>query len=296
MRHPIHAILLQGAFAAAFCPGARAQSALEQIRALAGPGNPIVVAVAPRPVAAAADLSPRHAKNTLPRELNGTPLIVVHAVRGFDENASAASGIDALVASFKAQANPVIYLLHDQSPAGYADWYTGDRRPDYELFSEGGEHNLPIAGDAVTVVGGYFGSYDGSRGCQTLAVRDAIRMHFEASERPFTVFMPVRALYFYDEDAAMRGKLLSLDAKTASEAKLREIFDDFASLFFLTDNFSDVPAFGHPYPAGPGRRNGNYREGASVDVDGYTFELFFGGRPVSRFGHGPRKVSLKLYN
>ena len=112
-----------------------------------------------------------------------------------------ASGIDALVAAFKAQKRSIVYLLHDQSPKGYADWYTGDRRPGYELFSEGGEHNLPLADDAVTVAGGYFGSYDGSRGCQTLAVRDAIRMHFEASERPFTVFLPVRALYFYEEDA-----------------------------------------------------------------------------------------------
>lgn len=296
MRHSIKASLILGALTVVFCPGARAQSALEQIRALAASGSPAVVAVPPRPVQAAGALSPVHEKNILPTELGVHPLIVVHATRGFDADASAASGIDALVAAFKARKRSVVYLLHDQSPQGYADWYTGDRRPGYELFSEGGEHNLPLADDAVTVAGGYFGSYDGSRGCQTLAVRDAIRMHFEVSERPFTVFLPVRALYFYEADAGVREKLLSLDAKTASPAKLHELFDDFASLFFLTDNFSDVPAFGHPYLTGPGRQNGNYREGASVDVDGYSFELFFGGISVSRFGHGPRKVSLKLYN
>jgi len=241
-------------------------------------------------------LSPVHEKNVLPSRLSGHPLIVVHATRGFDEMASAAGGVDAVISSFKAKKRPVVYLVGDQSPKGYSDWYTGDRRPDHELFSEGGEHNLPLTGDAVTVVGGFFGSYDGNRGCQTLAVRDAIRMHFESSERPFTVFLPVRALYFYEEDSAMRRTLLSLDAMTASEGKLRGIFGNFASLFFLTDNFSDVPAFGHPYLSGPGRQNKDYREGASVDVDGYSFELFFGGRPVAAFGRGPRKVRLMLDN
>lgn len=299
MRNPIRANLLLGALSLCLCAGARAESALEQLGAQAGAGNFPALARSPRvaaPIAAPGVLSPGHEKNVLPSELSDHPLIVVHATRFFDEAATAATGIDSLVASFKTQRRSIVYLLNDQSPEGYSSWYTGDRRPDYEMFSEGGEHNLPLAGDAVTVAGGFFGSYDSHRGCQTLAVRDAIRMHFEVSQRPFTVFLPVRALYFYEEDEAMRRQLLSLDLKTDSAAKLDELFDDFAALFFLTDNFSDVPAFGHPYLEGPDRQNKNYRGGASVDVDGYSFELFFGGTSVAKFGHGPRKVSLKLYN
>ena len=219
---------------------------------------------------------------------------MVHATREFDADASASAGIDALVREAKAAGRSVVYLVHDQTREGYAAWYTPDRSPDYEMFSEGGEHNLPLAGDAVTIAGGFFGSYDGHRGCQTLAVRDAIRMHFEASSAPFTVTMPVRALYFYEEDAGTRRDLIALDAKSASPAKLHTLFDDFPRLFFLTDNFSDVPAFGHPYGAGPGRADHRYREGASVDVDGYSFELFFDEVSVAKFGRGPREVRLKL--
>lgn len=293
MRNPIRASLLLGALSLGLCADARAETALEGLRALAGVRNPFALA---RPLGVPARPVPLPGKSVLPSQLSDHPLIVVHATRFFDEAATAAPGIDSLVASFKAQGRSVVYLLNDQSPEGYSSWYTGDRRPDYELFSEGGEHNLPLAGDAVTVAGGYFGSYDSHRGCQTLAVRDAIRMHFEISPRPFTVFLPVRALYFYEEDEAMRRQLLSLDLESDSAAKLSELFDNFAALFFLTDNFSDVPAFGHPYLEGADRQNKNYRGGASVDVDGYSFELFFGGTPVSKFGHGPRKVSLKLYN
>ncbi len=282
------------------CADLHAQAALRQLKILAGTRDLIEIAVpaaaAPKAALSPDALWPSHEKNVLPERLGRNPLIVVHAVRDFDDDAAAVLGIDALVAKFKAQKRSVTYLVNDQTPEGYSDWYTQDRWPDFEIFSEGGEHNLPLHDDEVTVVGGFFGSYDGARGCQTLAARDAIRMHFEDSEKPFTVHFPVRAIYFYGEDSATREELLALDAKTASAEKLHELFDDFARLFFLTDNFSEVPAFGHPYPAGPDRRNKNYRGGASVDVDGYSFELFFGGISVSKFGHGPRKVSLRLQN
>lgn len=113
-----------------------------------------------------------------------------------------------------------------------------------------------MADDEATIAGGFFGSYDSHRGCQTLA----------------------------------------LDLRKSSPGEIEGLFGNFADLFFLTDNFSDVPAFGHPYTAGPGRLNKAYRDGAPVDVDGYSFELFFNEVPVARFGRGPRKVSLKLYN
>lgn len=300
MRDPFRASPLVGALLIALGAEARAATALEQLGAMVGARVPRVAAFAPagapRAALSPAALSPVHEKNVLPAALSGHPLIVVHATRSFDEDATASAGVDALVESFKARGRSVVYLVHDQTPEGYSGWYTADRRPDHELFSEGGEHNLPLPGDEVTVAGGFFGSYDGHRGCQTLAVRDAIRMHFEASQRPFTVFLPVRALYFYEDDAGVREELLRLDPKTAPASKLRDVFDDFPRLFFLTENFSDVPAFGHPYLGGGERRNKGYRDGASVDVDGYAFELSFDGVPVAGFGRGPRKVLLKLYN
>ena len=250
----------------------------------------------PQAFPAALRFSPVNEKNKLPAALANNPLIVVHASRVFDEDAVAAPGIDEVVAKFKAEKRPVIYLINDQSGEGYGDWYSGDHSPDYELFSIGGEHNLPLLADEVTIVGGFFGSYDGARGCQTLAVRDAIRMHFESSGRPFTVHMPLKAIFFWDEYTDKRDELLALDPETASPAKLRKVFDRFAEIFFLVDTFpvstEEALGFGHPFLDEEG--NPAYRMGEPVDTARYTFRIFFGSRQVSEFGTGPRQVSLKL--
>lgn len=251
----------------------------------------------PAQAAVSAVLAPKHEKNVLPAELPDNPLIVVHTTKFFDEDATAKAGVDATVAAFKAEGRPVIYLVHDQSETGYADFYPADRSPDYELFSAGGENNLPLRADSVTVAGGFFGSYDGARGCHTLAVRDAIRMHFEYSDRPFTVNMPLKAIYFYDEDSGTRDDLLALP-KTATAAQLKKVFKDFENLYFLTDTFPtstpDSMGFGHPFTEQS--ENPAYRMGEPVDTARYAFELFFNDVKVSKFGQGPRKVSLKLYN
>ena len=247
---------------------------------------------------AAPQLSPANEKNKLPVSLANNPLIVVHASRVFDVKEMAEPGIDNIVAKFKAEKRPVIYLVNDQSAQGYSSWYTGDHSPDYEIFSAGGEHNLPLLGDEVTVVGGFFGSYDGGRGCHMLATRDAIRMHFESSDRPFTVNLPLKAIFFYDGDVRKREELLALDPETATAAQLGKAFSNFAESFFLVDNFPtstpDALGFGHPFPSED--QNPAYRDGEPVDTARYTFRLFFGSRQVSEFGSGPRQVSLKLYN
>lgn len=141
-------------------------------------------------------------------ELGPHPLIVVHASTEFDWESSAAARMESVIARFKASGRPVVYLVHDQTPEGYVRWYPKDRRPDYEIFSEGGEHNLPLSGNEVTIVGGYFGSYDGARGCHTLAVRDAVRMHFGRSNSPLTVHMPLPAIFFWNQDESVRERLL----------------------------------------------------------------------------------------
>ena len=254
-------------------------------------------AAAPVPSPAAMPLAPKHKKNRLPARLPDNPLIVVHSSRIFDDKESARAGIDSVVAAFKAEGRDVIYLVHDQTGPGYAEWYTGDRSPDYEIFSAGGENNLPLRADSVTIAGGFFGSYDGSRGCHTMAVRDAIRMHFEYSGNPFTVNIPIGAVYFYDEDTGVREQLLALP-KAPAEAELRRVFEDFEENFLLSDNFTasteDAVTFGHPF-LDP-EANPAYRMGKPVDTARYTFELFFNGLKVSKFGTGPRKVTLKLSN
>jgi len=242
-----------------------------------------------------ASASPLHPikKNELPQALPKNPLIVVHATTDFDDEAIAAPGIDKVTAQFKRENRPVVYLVSDQSLSGYESWYTKDRAPDFEIFSEGGEHNLPLAMDEVTIIGGFFGSYDGARGCQTLATRDAIRMHFELSDRPFTVHMPLEGIYFYEDDAAIRESLLGMNSKTASKAAVSKLFHEFAELFFLTETWGPGIEFSHPYV---GESNLSYRPGEPVNTDGYTFTLFLNDRSVSRFGHGPRKVALRLQN
>jgi len=254
-------------------------------------------AAVPVPSPVATPLAPKNKKNRLPARLPDNPLIVVHSSRIFDDKESARAGIDPVVAAFKEAGRPVIYLVNDQSVSGYSAWYTADRSPDYEIFSAGGENNLPLRADSVTIAGGFFGSYDGARGCHTMAVRDAIRMHFEYSRRPFTVNIPIGAVYFYNEDTGVREQILALP-KAPSEAELRRVFEDFEENFFLSDNFTastdDAITFGHPFP--DPEANPAYRMGKPVDTARYAFEVFFNGIKVSKFGTGPRKVSLKLYN
>ena len=109
--------------------------------------------------------------------------------------------------------------------------------------------------------------------------------------------MPLKAIYFYEIDAGRRDELLALDPETASDGELREAFDRFPELFFLVDNFvnstPDASGFGHPFfrqAANPA-----YRMGEPVDTARYTFRILFGSKQVSKFGKGPRQVSLKLY-
>gem|GEM_PF-4273912 len=233
-------------------------------------------------------------KNELPHMLiTSNPLIVVHATTEFDEDRVAVKGINKVIAKYKGNKKSIIYLISDQSKEGYSNWYTKNRSPDYELFSEGGEHNLPLRNDEVTIVGGFFGSYDGARGCHTLAIRDAIRMHFELSDNPFTVHIPLEAIYFWSEDTQTRKKIIDLNIKSPS-SEIAEIFDRFAESYFLVDTWSDVTEFSHPYV---GNLNKKYKTGGPVNIDRFTFRLYLNDvLVVEPFGHGPRQVLLKLEN
>ncbi|UOF01369.1 hypothetical protein [Bdellovibrio reynosensis] len=227
---------------------------------------------------------------------NRHALLVVHATTEFDTTKTAAAGIDQLVQDFKSQGRPVIYLVSDQSEKGNSRWYTADRSPDFAIFSEGGEHNLPIRANEVTVAGGFFGSTDTLNGCQTLAVKDAIRMHFESSEEPFTVHIPLKATYTYTEWEAFRQEMLNTGKLNLDVFALAKY--PFASVFFLREgndgagDDGNEQNFAHSYN---GNENQSYRRGEEVSRDKYQFRFYINDRLIeSVSGPGKRIVNIKL--
>lgn len=255
-----------------------------------------VVANTPNYSISQTPLKPKNPKNTLPKTLDGDPLIVVHASSFFDENFQAKEGIDKIVSEYDKKGEKIIYLIHDQSPLGYELFYPKYRTPDYEIFSAGGEHNLPIAGKKATVVGGFFGSYDGARGCHALALRDAIRMHFELSQEPLELNVPLEAVYFYEEDLPLIEKIKKTDPQKNTKEEIKKTFENFAELFFLVDNFetSSPDALGFAHPFLDLSLNPSYKPGRPVDTEGYSFEIYFENILVSSFGKGPKKTSIKI--
>ena len=80
-------------------------------------------------------------------------LFVGHAnLDGFDHTAVAKPGIDRLVREAKRNDVPVVYWVSRE----YPNWYTADRHPDYAIISEGQEHQIRVAAQRVTFVGGSF--------------------------------------------------------------------------------------------------------------------------------------------
>jgi hypothetical protein len=241
-------------------------------------------------------LRPHAGLENLSSIANQHVLVVTHATTEFDQDKSAAAGIDQLVGEFKAKGRPVIYLVSDQSEQGYQRWYTTDRSPDYEIFSEGGEHNLPISANEVTIIGGFFGSTDTLNGCHALAVKDAIRMHFETSNAPLTVHIPIRATYFYQEWNSIRQTLLKdgrIDLNSFGIEKY-----PFASMFFLREgndgagDDGNEQNFAHYYT---GDQNKKYRAGAEVSREKYQFRFYVNDQLIeSVTGSGKRIVNLKM--
>jgi hypothetical protein len=290
----------------------------------------------------------------LPESIETHALLVTHASEEYDRDKTAKSGIDKIIAIFKTQGRPIIYLNDARTDMDYSKWYTHELHPDYHIFSEGGEHNLPLRTSEVTVVGGFFGSKDMARGCHALTLQDSIRMHFEMSNEPFSINLPLDAIYFYEEDLQQRDEMLALNTDEFTTDKLKERFKTFASHYFLQYDYD----FAHYYvpPRSVAKEifrhrststrksrfiqiqyekdlntkqhqrieaqdnqnsisntqddfetwyrdtyltpmaNKSYLPGKAVNLDHYTFNLFFNGILVSTFGTGTRTVNLKLLN
>jgi hypothetical protein len=137
-------------------------------------------------------------------------LLVVHASTEFDKNMVAKQGIDKLIKTFKSKKLPVIYLVSDLSETGQARWYTDDRNPDFVIYSTAGEHNLPLSNADITVVGGFWGSRDGARGCHSLALRNVIQSYFfwQHKQTPLRLHLPLSAIYFFNSDEVLKKTTL----------------------------------------------------------------------------------------
>lgn len=240
-------------------------------------------------------LTPKMGSENLKAIENKHILIVTHATSFYDKEKMAASGIDEIVKKFKAKNLPVVYLVDDQSAEGYQQWYTSDRSPDYEFYSEGGEHNLPIGANEVTIIGGFFGSTDTLNGCHALSVKDAIRMHFEVSSKPLTIHIPIKATYFYDEWINLRNSLLE---KGYADLSAYDIKYPFASVYFLREDpeglgdSGNEEIFAHYYT---GSENKNYRRGEDVTKEKYQFDFYVNGKLFESVnGTGKRVVKIKI--
>lgn len=131
-------------------------------------------------------------------------LIVNHAEYGFDADATAKAGIDALVATFKqTTGNSIIYLSSEHFNQKL---YPEDREPTATVFSYGGEHNLRLLSPHITIVGGFFGNSEGAQGCLTMCLADTInRFFFYRNQEgldviPLNIKLPVDAMYYYTDN------------------------------------------------------------------------------------------------
>ncbi len=145
-----------------------------------------------------------------PKALEGPALIVVHASTKFDDSLQAKNEIDKKINEFKAKQLPVIYLMSDLTPQGQALWYTNDRNPDYVVYSTGGEHNIPLTGSDLTVVGGFWGNSDMRSGCHSSALRNVVLsyFHWEQQRSPLSIHLPIGAIYFFNDFLSMREELI----------------------------------------------------------------------------------------
>ena len=208
------------------------------------------------------------------------PLVVVHAQRRFDRGASAKLGIDRLVAAFRAKERPVAFLTTDPGDSG---WYTAERKPNAALTSAGGEHRIGLTTNQVTIVGGFFSTQESAFGCHLAAVKNMVLNYFEGRPRvgPLTIHIPLDAVYFYEEDAFLRRKLLD---PTVPRVDVRQALIDYT--FFYRDAIDGIAPthFADPFPDG------------EVSLDRYSFQMSIDGEPLGApVGHGERHVNLALW-
>lgn len=216
--------------------------------------------------------------HVLPKALNVTTpinqhaLVVVHASRDFDD-LTAKDGIDNIVAKFKQVQLPIIYLMHYDGKDDL-NWYTNDKKPTAIVYSAGGEHNLPIRHNEVTIVGGYFGDYDSAHGCHFKAVADTITRYYLSGTSPLRIHLPISAIFFFNDDIELRNNFLQ------SKISPTEFIDSVHSGFFFTE---DENLFGM-----------SQIYTGDISTSDYQFLYYVDGALIKKYGNGPRIVEFSF--
>ncbi|HAZ12856.1 MAG: hypothetical protein A2X86_21835 [Bdellovibrionales bacterium GWA2_49_15] len=117
--------------------------------------------------------------------LSGDPVLVVtHASQIFDKGAKTKAGLDHLVAQFKRQESPVVFIMSDDQLYDFT-WLSDDRLPTLAIFSRNGDHHLKLDGKKVYLAGGYF-SLCLNRTLNRIAAGGASRIK---------IYLPMTAIY-----------------------------------------------------------------------------------------------------
>lgn len=211
--------------------------------------------------------------------LESPTLIVVHASTDFDPKQTAKAGIDEMVERFKKAEGSVAYLMADDSYQD-ASWYLSDRNPTVARLSAGGEHNLNLSTNDVTVAGGFLGR------CHQSALKDSIGRYFYRNQGELTLRVPLRAVYapiISPDRSADDGQVLS---ELLSKKSYQEQED-----FLVAELLPGLEALGEDLM---GREMFSSMDPTHIKIRAkdYTLRLYISNRLVREVGQGPRKVNI----
>jgi hypothetical protein len=113
-------------------------------------------------------------------------MIVVHASSTYDARFSTKRGLDEAVRFAKERRIPVVYL-QDDSPEQF--YFMEDCKPDYWVFSQGGEIKFDVPASHLYIVGGHLEL------CLSAALHDVIYQWAKGPPRNFTVTYFMDAIY-----------------------------------------------------------------------------------------------------
>jgi hypothetical protein len=191
-------------------------------------------------------------------------LMVTHASSIFHTSKKIKPVLDKLVVDFKQKQSSVIFLLHNDETEDYS-WFSEDRKPDFALFSHGGEHSFLLNHPEVTMVGGYFSQ------CFRRSVQDTITRYFLTQKNELHITLPMAGIY-----TGQDSTLLSDFEKSPTDF-LKLILN---SLFWgKKDPYDDS-------------MDGDKDAIGELDLRLYQFTIIKDNKVLTIKGNGPRKVKL----
>ena len=255
--------------------------------------------------------------------INRETIIVVHAQSRFDENLQAKFAIDKIISSARSSRKSIVFLADidgsEKRPALPLDWYTDWKAPDILYISRGGEHRLPLANPEITVIGGFFGTYDLHRGCHTFALRNVVNSYFNLQKQrgPLTIHLPLSATYFWPADQSLRAEIIAgADPRLWLDKMIELIFtSDDGPLelgraeYKLPRNNASRVQNPFSFPGNQPAKNIKplkisakvsatidarepYQQDPPIDISTYKFRIYSSGIFQREIGSGNREVNL----